>query len=178
MRTQPGPWSRGSAQCRSGGSRELGGAASDVVAGDRRRFRACRRSYMKRRGLGGCRRAPAHADAPGPCRRGSAQCRSGGSRELGGAPGNAVAGDRRRFRACRRSYVKRHGLGWDVGAPAAAKTAVPKSARDEIGLVRASFRHPGASVDFFYTVSTQPARITCTPTKNQRLKKQAPILLQ
>jgi hypothetical protein len=57
------------------------------------------------------------------------------------------------------------------GAPAAAKTAVPKSARDEIGLVRASFRHPGASVDFFYTVSTQPARITCTPTKNQRLEK-------
>ena len=38
------------APCRSGGSREWGGAGCDVAAVDRRWVRACRRSYRNRRG--------------------------------------------------------------------------------------------------------------------------------
>ena len=76
MSTRPGAIStRPGVGCRSGGSRECGRAAGDVVGGNRRRLRACRRSYMNRRGLGRCRRGV------GRCRRGPAQCRSGGSRE-------------------------------------------------------------------------------------------------
>ena len=81
------------------------------------------------------KRSPRH----GPCRRGSAQCRSGGSREDGRS---------------------------DIGA------------HDETGLVRASSRHPGASVGFFYTGSPQPAKIVGIPFTDQTLTKQAPILLQ
>jgi hypothetical protein len=76
---------------------------------------------------------------PEPRRSGSAQCRSGGSREDGRS---------------------------DIGA------------HDETGLVRASSRHPGASVGFFYTGSPQPAKIVGIPFTDQTLTKQAPILLQ
>ncbi|MEZ7896688.1 MAG: hypothetical protein QMB75_12520, partial [Thauera sp.] len=75
---------------------------------------------------------------PGPWSRGSAQCRSGGSREDG------------------RSEIGAH---------------------DETGLVPASFRHPGASVEFFYTGSPQPAKIAGIPSTDQTLTKQASILL-
>ena len=116
----------GLAPCRSGGSREWGGAAGDGVAGDRRGYRACRRSYMNGRGLVARRHVGAAAAANGAARRvtwvrviavaiapagaptettgAPGPCRSGGSRERGGAAGDVGAGDRRGYRACRRSY--------------------------------------------------------------------------
>jgi hypothetical protein len=79
----------GPAQCRRGASREGGRRAGDVVAADRRRVRALRRSYTMRHG--------------------PAQCRSGASRESGRRAGDVVAGDRRR--ACRgRAGLSRVGL--------------------------------------------------------------------
>ena len=71
--------------CRSGGSRESGGATRDADAAAERRLRACRRSYNDE--------APAFP------------CRSGGSRESGGATIDADAAAERRLRACRRSYT-------------------------------------------------------------------------
>jgi len=70
--------------CRSGGSRESGGATSDADAAAEHRLRACRRSYNDE--------APAFP------------CRSGGSRESGGATSDADAAAEHRLRACRRSY--------------------------------------------------------------------------
>ena len=71
--------------CRSGGSRESGGATSDADAAAEHRLRACRRSYNDE--------APAFP------------CRSGDSRESGGATSEADAAAERRLRACRRSYT-------------------------------------------------------------------------
>ncbi len=71
--------------CRSGGSRESGGATSDADAAAEHRLRACRRSYTDE--------APAFP------------CRSGGSRESGGATSDADAAAEHRLRACRRSYT-------------------------------------------------------------------------
>ena len=104
---------RARSPCRSGGSREWGGAGRDEAAGDRRRLRACRRSYMNR-----------HSSA--------APCRSGGSRECGGAGGDEAAGDRRCLRACRRSYMNRHAPAAPVGAAAAANGAVQGVTRPRV----------------------------------------------
>ncbi len=137
----------GLAPCRSGGSREWGCVEGDGVAGDRRGYRACRRSYMNRRGLVARRHVGAAAAANGAARRvtwvrviaaaiapagaptettgAPGPCRSGGSRERGGAAGDVGAGDRRGYRACGRSYMNRRGLvaRRHVGAAVAANGA-------------------------------------------------------
>ncbi len=94
------------AGCRSGGSREFGGRMFDRP-GLMRRFRACRRSYMNRRGSARC--GGRHRPAGCVNRRRPAGCRSGGSRECGGRMLDRPGGLMRRIRACRRSYMNRRG---------------------------------------------------------------------
>nr|HRM70113.1 FAD-binding domain-containing protein [Thauera phenylacetica] len=109
--------------CRSGGSRESGGATSDADAEAEHRIRACRRSYKDETSALPCRSggsresgdATSDADAEAErsiraCRRSykdetsALPCRSGGSRESGDATSDADAEAERSIRACRRSY--------------------------------------------------------------------------